>query len=166
MLRRTLLVAVIVANACFANSDVSANATTPTGLDAIIGTFDCITHGGGVVWRFHSSNHAWGAWVRADTTFAPQNGQPADRASTFVGFDATTRQWNIISIDADGSYYTRYSKSRSFDGSHWLDGYPADGAKALIRTEGKRRYTFALVSPGRSGRDHTAKTECTRTKVD
>jgi hypothetical protein len=163
MLRRTMLTSVILASACFASPDISVSAAPAVGLAAIIGTFSCVTHDdGGGVWRFHSSNHAWGAWVRADTSFAPQNGQPADTASTFVGFDATAKRWNIISIDADGSYYTRYSSSRVFDGSHWSDGYPADGAKAVIRVRGNRQYTFELVTSVKNGHAETAETVCTR----
>jgi hypothetical protein len=162
MLRRTIVMYVILAGACLANSDISAGAAMPAGLAALLGTFNCVTHtGGGLVWRFHSSNHAWGAWVRADTTFAPQNGQPADTASTFVGFDAATKRWNIVSINADGSYYTRYSTSKAFDGSHWLDGYPADGAAALIRAD-ERQYTFEFTASGKDGHDDTSKTVCTR----
>ncbi len=163
MFRYTILVSIIATNVCLANPNTTTGAKTPPGLAAIVGTFDCVTHGSdGVVWHFHSVNHAWGSWVRADTTFAPQNGQPADTASTFVGFDAAAKRWNIISIDTDGSYYTRYSTSRAFDGSHWVDGYPADGAKAHIRAQGGRQYVFELISPGQDGHGQTSTTTCTR----
>lgn len=163
MCQRVLFVSIVAVSACVATSKASAATTTPSGLEAIVGTFNCVTHASdGSVWRFHSVNRAWGAWVRADTTFAPQNGQPADTASTFVGFDASTKQWNIVSVDNDGSYYTRSSTSKSFDGSHWVDGYPADGAKAVIRVRGKQQYTFELVGRGPNGRPATSSTVCTR----
>lgn len=163
MLRRTMLISVILATTCFANSGTSAGATPPAGLGGIVGTFSCVTHGGGgVVWRFHSSNDAWGAWVRADTTFAPQNGQPADTASTFIGFDAQAKRWHIVSINADGSYYTRHSSSKALDGSRWSDGYPADGAQATIRVRPGRQYTFEFVTSGKDGRAESSKTVCTR----
>lgn len=163
MCQRVLFVSIVAASACLTNYKVSAATMTPPELAAIVGTFNCITHAsGGTVWRFHSVNRAWGGWVRADTTFAPQNGQPADTASTFVGFDGSAKRWNIVSVDNDGSYYTRSSRSKSFDGSHWVDGYPADGAKAVIRVHGRQQYTFELVSRGANGRPETSSTVCTR----
>ncbi|HZT03216.1 MAG TPA: hypothetical protein VFA39_13215 [Steroidobacteraceae bacterium] len=164
MCQRVVFALILAASACVANfSTASAATTTPSELEAIVGTFNCVTHAsGGAIWRFHSVNRAWRGWVRADTTFAPQNGQPADAAFTFVGFDSNTKQWNIVSVDNDGSYYTRSSKSKSFDGSHWVDGYPADGARAVIRLRGKRQYTFDLASPGPKGRAETSNTVCTR----
>lgn len=163
MWQRVLLLSLLTASACLANLEVSADTVTPPGLDAIVGTFDCVTHeSSGTVWRFHSVNRAWGPWVRVNTTFAPQNGQPADSASVFVGFDAKAKQWNIIAIDIDGSYYTRSSASKAFDGSHWVDVYPADGAKAIVGLRGKRQYTFDLVTAGPKGHAPTSHTLCTR----
>jgi hypothetical protein len=78
---------------------VLVSAAAQPGLASIIGTFNCITHENtGTIWRFHSVNLAWGDWVRADTTFAPQNGKPADTASTYVGFDAASRLHEIQQI--------------------------------------------------------------------
>jgi len=104
----------------------------------------------------------WGAWLRADTAFAPQNGQPKDVAQTFVGFDSGTKRWNIVSIDADGSYYTRYSGSRAFNGSHWVDGYPADGGSAVIGTPNPRQYTFDFTGRPAKGHQDVSHTVCTR----
>lgn len=163
MLRRIIFASIAATSSFLANSATSTDAATLPGLAAIVGTFDCVTHAaGGVVWRFHSINRAWGAWVRVDTTFAPQNGQPADTASTFVGFDTQAKRWNIVSIDRDGTYYTRLSKSKAFDGSQWVDGYPADGAQAVIRVRGNRQYTFALVARRSHGQAQTSTTVCTR----
>lgn len=163
MRQRVLFVSILAASASLANSDVRANPATPPGLEAIVGTFNCVTHeSGGTIWHFHSVNQAWGAWVHVETTFAAQNGQPADEASVLVGFDAKAKQWNIISADSDGSYYTRSSRSQAFDGSHWVDRYPADGAKAVVALRGKRQYTFDLVSARTNGRAESSHTVCTR----
>lgn len=133
------------------------------GVGALVGTYTCVTHdSSGKIWHFTSVNTMWGAWVRADTTFAPQNGQPADVAQTFVGFDSGAKRWNIVSIDTDGSYYTRYSLSRSFKDSKWIDGYPADGGKAIIGLPDLRHYTFDLTTPERNGRAAVSRTVCTR----
>jgi hypothetical protein len=136
---------------------------TSPGLTSIAGTFDCVTRDNtGTVWRFHSVNRHWGSWVRADTTFAPQNGQTADTASTYVGFDASAKQWNIVSLDTGGSYYTRYSKSTAFHGSNWKDGYPSDGATAVIRVS-STGYTFDYTGAPKSGRSDRSLTTCSRT---
>jgi len=66
MSQRVLFASIIAASACLTNSTVSAATPTPSGLEALVGTFNCVTHAsGGTVWRFHSVNRAWGGWVRA-----------------------------------------------------------------------------------------------------
>lgn len=128
----------------------------------IVGTYHCVTRETGhPTWHFTSTNTAWGAWMRADATFPPQNGAPADKASTFVGFDRTAKRWSIVSLDLDGSYYTRHSTSPTFDGSRWTDNFPADGGTAIIRVSNSRDYTFDFT--GRSGpRSDVSHTTCTR----
>jgi hypothetical protein len=136
--------------------------SAPSKVAGIVGSFECVTHGSdGLTWRFRSVNQPWGSWVRADTTFAPQNGRPRDTGSTFVGFDNDAKRWNIIAIDSGGSYYTRYSKSPSFNGSHWIDGYPADGARATIGVTAAG-YTFDLATPPERGRSGWSHTVCAR----
>lgn len=134
---------------------------SPPSATSIVGTFNCLTRAGTATFHFHSENHPWGVWVRADTTFPTQGGQPADVSSTFVGYDSDAKQWNIISIDRAGSYYTRMSKSPAFSGSHWTDGYPADGGQAVI-TVTPKQYSFDLTTPGTDG-PHISHTVCSRT---
>jgi hypothetical protein len=125
----------------------------------IIGRYACVTQESNHrTWRFQSVNSAWGAWLRADTTFAPQNGEPADTAATFVAYDSAAKRWNIVSLDVSGSYYTRFSTSRAFNGSRWIDGYPADNGRAVLKIFGSKRYTFDFLAAqeSRSGtRSHT-----------
>jgi hypothetical protein len=160
MARRFRLVSLIAAIGLFGIPHAVRSA--PSKVAPIVGSFDCVTHGSnGLTWRFRSVNQPWGSWVRADTTFAPQNGRPRDTGSTFVGFDDDAKQWNIIAIDTAGSYYTRYSKSPSFNGSHWIDGYPADGARATIALTATG-YTFDLTTPLEHGSSGWSRTACTR----
>jgi hypothetical protein len=141
----------------------SASPPAGQGVSAIVGTYDCVTHdSSGKTWRFRSVNAAWGAWVRAATTFAPQNGQPKRVGQTFVGFDSDAKRWNVVALDAGGSYYTRLSGSREFDGSRWTDGYPADGGKAVIGTPNSRQYTFDFTGAQTNGRADVSHTVCTR----
>jgi hypothetical protein len=144
-------------------SGAGASPVRASALSAIIGTFDCVTLDGDKISHFHSVNVAWGAWVRADTLFAPQNGQPEDRRSVFVGYDVSAKRWNIVALDMDGTYYTRYSRSPYLNGSRWLNSYPVDNAKAIIRTYGGSRYTFSLNQPATNGQPaDSSMTTCTR----
>lgn len=132
------------------------------GLPSMLGTYQCINHEGATVWRFTSSNTIYGSWILVHASFAPQNGQPAQRALTFVGFDPDSKRWNIISIDSGGSYYTRYSASPDVNGSHWVDGDPADGARSVLRIKGPHQYTFDLTLPGERGTSTISHVVCTR----
>lgn len=160
MTRRFILVSLAAAVGLIGIPHAARSA--PSEVAAIVGSYNCVTHASdGLTWHFQSVNQPWGSWVRADTTFAPQNGRPRDSGSTFVGFDSNAKQWNIVAIDRGGSYYTRYSKSPSFDGSHWSDGYPADGARATIGVTAAG-YTFDLATPPEHGRSGWSHTVCTR----
>ncbi len=149
--RKFLVIAAIV---------LSATAATQTQqVHGLVGTYACVNHEStGTTWRFTSVNEPYGAWLRASSTFAPQNGQPAQTAVTYVGYDPDAKQWNIVSVSNGGSYYTRASASHALDGSRWTDAYPADGAKAIIRTPNATEYTFDLTTP-QGARSHVV---CTR----
>lgn len=141
MKTRTYLIAAAILLAATA-------ATQSQEVYGLIGTYSCINHEStGTVWRFTSVNEPYGAWMRASSTFAAQNGQPAQTAVTFVGYDAQAKQWNIVSVSDNGTYYTRASTSRELNGSRWTDAYPADGAKAIIRMPSATEYTFDLTTP-------------------
>jgi hypothetical protein len=164
-MRRFLICALAVAGmmACGRATLAVSPVASQQGVRAIVGTYDCVTHdSSGKTWRFRSVNAMWGAWLRAATTFSPQNGQPKQVSQTFVGFDSGAKRWNIVSIDAGGSYYTRSSGSRDFTGSQWTDGYPADGGKAVIGTPSLREYTFDFTGPKTSGHSDISHTVCTR----
>jgi hypothetical protein len=130
----------------------------------ILGSYACVTHDGAQTWHFTSTNTAWGAWLRAATVFAPQNGAPRQTAVTFVGFDGDAKRWNIVSLNALGSYYTRSSSSRDFNGSRWTDAYPADGATATIGVSPAGDYSFDLKTPKSNGTASWSHTRCTRVK--
>jgi hypothetical protein len=131
----------------------------------IVGRYACETREAGQpVIRFSSVNTGWGAWLRADTTFRMPNGKPPDIATTYVGFDPSAKQWSIIAIDKDGSYYTRHSTSPYFNGSHWTDNFPADGGTALITVSASRNYTFDFTGAAVKGKIERSHTVCTRVR--
>jgi hypothetical protein len=133
----------------FAAVLLAAAAMTPAQqAHQLVGTHACVNHEStGTIWRFTSVNEPYGAWLRVSSTFAPQNGQPAQTAVTFIGYDPDAKQWNIVSVNQGGSYYTRASTSRDLNGSRWTDVYPADGAKAIVRIPSATAYTFDLTTP-------------------
>lgn len=112
--------------------------------------------------RFRSANSEWGAWLRADTSSAAQNGLPAGRGITFVDFDPTTKRWNWVSIDAAGTYETRYSTSPRFSGSLWNNGYPAGTGTIVITVVNAKRYVADFTEPGARGGTDRSRAICTR----
>lgn len=158
--RITILGLAFFASLC----SVAAPASPASALGKMVGTFNCLTKGSdGRTWHFHSVNQMWSArWMRADTTFAPQNGQPKDTASTYVGYDSLAKRWNIVSVDTAGTYFTRYSFSPTIDRSRWSDGYPPDTTKAVLRVAGTPGYVFDTTTPAAKGPANWSHTVCTR----
>jgi hypothetical protein len=140
----------------------SAPASAPTA-SAIIGRYECVTEDSRHrTWRFISTNVAWGAWLRADTSLAAQNGSPSDTGTSLVGFDPRTKRWNWISFDTDGTYDTRSSISTRFNGSRWNDGYPADGGTAIITVANAKQYWVDFTAPAAHGTATHSRVVCTR----
>lgn len=130
---------------------------------SLAGRFECITKDSqNQIWRVSTVNKPYGAWLRLDARYPAQNGQPAGTAITLVGFDNSEKRWNIVSVDGDGTYYTRYSTSHHFDGSQWVDGFPADGGRAVVRITSSAEYTFDLTTPTGSGKTSRSHTVCMR----
>ncbi|HEV3195930.1 MAG TPA: hypothetical protein VGZ06_07300 [Candidatus Cybelea sp.] len=106
----------------------------------LTGRYECRQRdSGGQTWRLLTVNRPYGSWLRLDATYPAQNGQPA------------------------GSYYTRYSTSRDFNGSQWIDGDPADGGKAVVKVISSAEYTFDFASPTGPGKTARSHTVCTKT---
>jgi hypothetical protein len=126
---------------------------------SLIGTYSCVTRSTDhTTWRFTTVNAPFGAWLRLYATFAPQNGAPAQTNFTYLGYDQTSKRWNIVSMRSSGSYYTRFSTSRELNGSRWVDGYPADGGTAVITIPSPSQYLFAFTTA-----EDRSLTTCTRT---
>jgi hypothetical protein len=146
-------------------SVVSIAAAAPQpGVHSIVGTYDCVVYADGRrVDHFRSVNVAWKAWVHVTTTRDAEKGKPPDVSETYVGFDADAKRWNIVGVDASGSYWTRHSTSQLFDGSRWIDDYPADGGTAIVRVRGSgAQYTFDLSLPKSNGSSDNSHVVCTR----
>ena len=145
----------------------SLTATTPQqDMHRLTGRYECRQRdSGGQTWRLPSpSMDRSGSWLRLDATYPAQNGQPAGTAITFVGFDAAAKRWSIVSVSADGSYYTRYSTSRDFNGCRsGSTATSADGGKAVVKVISSGEYTFDFASPTGPGKTARSHTVCTKT---
>lgn len=142
----------------------AAPATAEQAVHSLVGTYQCVNRqSSGQIWKFTSVNDAFGAWLHVHATYPRQQGLAADTATVFIGYDIGSKRWNIVSVNADGSYYTRSSSSAVLDGSQWKDDYPGDGGRAVLRTFGAARYTFDFTLPVAKGPATTAHVVCTRT---
>lgn len=139
-------------------------AALPPNAQIIVGTYDCIVSSGGRrIDRFQSVNTAWRTWLQVTTTSASTAGKPPDVAHVFVGFDPEAKRWNIVGVDSSGSYWTRHSTSKAFDGSRWIDDYPADGGTAVVRVlKSGAEYTFDLSLPKGNGASDSSRVVCMR----
>ncbi len=130
----------------------------------LTGTYACNdTDNQGPSWHFTSENVAFGEWVRAKTSFAAQNGAAAHVSQAFVGYDRDAKRWNIVVVNDDGSYYTRYSTSAQLDGSHWTDLEPADGGRAVITVPNPKQYVFDFHQALKGGKTEHQRVVCTKT---
>jgi hypothetical protein len=124
------------------------------------GQWTCITHDSAHrVWRETNVNAPFGPWMRLASVFPAQNGQPAGKATKYLGYDSQTKRWIVMSIDDSGGYYTMYSNSPTLDGAHWIDAYPADHRTGYLKFAGTNEYTFDSSTPGAPAASHTV---CTR----
>lgn len=161
---RSLVIFALLMALCDASFNSRAHADAVIArASAIIGRYECVVlDSSHKTWHFQSSNSTWGAWVRAQIFYPAQNGSPADITNTFVGFDETAKRWDIIALDRSGSYYTRSSTSAALNGSRWIDVYPADGGRSVIRVS-PNGYTFDLTMPQSKASAHWHVT-CTRSE--
>jgi hypothetical protein len=160
------LVVVVSSGILWATCGAIASAASPTpgqAVQLLAGTYQCVDREStGRTWKFTSVNDTFGTWLRVHATYPPQNGSAADKKTVFVGYDSSDKRWNIVGVDVDGSYYTRSSRSSTFDGSRWTDDYPGDGGKAVVRTFGSARYTFDFTLPTAKGSSVESHVVCTR----
>jgi hypothetical protein len=139
-----------------------AVAPTPSA-QVLTGTYACRDTGNqGPDWHFTSENISFGQWVRAKTSFPPQNGTGANISQAFVGYDRGAKRWNIVVINDDGSYYTRYSTSPQLNGSQWKDLNPADGGTAVITLPNSKQYVFDFHGAPKGGKIEHDRVVCTK----
>ena len=155
----------LVGVAAFVSTFATASAT-PTmqasTLQGIAGTWTCITQAGGKTYHETDVDSMYGKWLKIESTYPAQNGDPASTGMTFLGYDSKRGHWVVTGLGADGSYFTATSTSPKYDGSTWTDAFPADHGTAVIHMPSNARYTLDASQPGDKGKMETSHSVCTR----
>ncbi|MBV8116951.1 MAG: hypothetical protein JOZ01_03175 [Candidatus Eremiobacteraeota bacterium] len=146
-------------------ASAAAMPVTPqqTALQRLAGTWTCVTHGSdNTTFRETDVDTMFANWLSISSTYPAQNGQPGGSGSTYLGYDSKNKRWVITGVGTDGSYFTAYSNSRNYDGSHWVDAYPADGGTAVIHMPASNRYMLDSSLPNAQGKIVVEHAVCTR----
>ena len=160
-LRRTGIVS--VAAIAFA-VPAAAPAASPqqATLQAMTGNWTCVTHdSSGKTWNETDVGTMWGSWLKTESTFPAQNGQPAGSGLTFLGYDAANRRWYVSFLNTAGEYGSAYSTSKTWGGSKWQDGYPNNHGSSSI-TASKNQFSIDTKMAGANGKTMTSHEVCTK----
>jgi hypothetical protein len=155
-----IAICALASSAGFASAATSSQQATVQGL---VGNWTCITHeSDNKTFRESDIDTMYGNWIRVNSSYPAQNGQPAGTGATFLGYDARNKRWIVTGVGTEGSYFTAYSNSPNYDGSKWVDAYPNDHGTALVHVISSTQYSLDTTNPGAQGKTVTAHTVCTR----
>jgi hypothetical protein len=130
---------------------------------SLVGTWSCITHGSDKkTYRETDTDAMFGNWLRIDSAYPAQNGQPAGTGVTFFGYDAKNKRWVVTGVGTDGSYFMASSTSPAFDGAKFSDQYPNDHGTAVLHMSSSAQYSMDTQGPGSNGKMMTQHVVCTR----
>jgi hypothetical protein len=131
-------------------------------VQSFVGTWNCVTHTSeNKIYRETDTDTMFGNWLRIDTDYPAQNGQPGAKGVGFFGYDAKQGRWYVASVDTMGGYSSAYSTSKSLGGSKWHDGYPNNNGSATVSMS-KNQYTVDNKGAGMHGNVVTSHEVCTR----
>lgn len=160
---RSLVASLVVFGAATALACAAGPMTAQQTLHNLIGSWSCTGHDSmHHTWRESDTYTMWGMWLRGDSSYPAQNGEPAGTGISLVRYDSHAGHWLIVGADTGGTAFTATSSSHAFDGSHWVDAYPADNGWANIHVNGMNAWT--IDSSGPDGHGHTVVSHevCTR----
>lgn len=142
---------------------LSATSSQQATLRSFVGSWTCLTHSSDNM-TFHESDvdTMYGNWLKVDSEYPAQNGQPAGTGVTFFGYDPKNKRWIVTGVGNEGSYFTAYSNSPNYDGAKWIDAYPNDHGTAIVHVTSNNRYTLDTTAPGAAGKTMTQHAVCTR----
>jgi hypothetical protein len=131
-------------------------------VQSFVGTWNCVTHtSDNKTYHETDTDTMFGNWLKIDSTYPAQGGQPAATGVGFFGYDAKQGRWYVTNIDTLGNYSSNYSTSKSLGGSSWHDGYPNNGGSATVSVS-KNQYAVDGKSAGPNGKTMTTHEVCTR----
>lgn len=142
----------------------SAGSMTPAQtMHALLGHWTCVTQDS----THHTTRETdtyqmWGAWLHDASSFPAQNGSPAGQGESFIRYDSSAGRWVITGVDTMGVYFTASSSSHTFNGSHWVDNYPADGGWANLHMTSANQVILDSSGPDGHGHTVTSHQVCTR----
>lgn len=138
--------------------------TSQQTMHALVGTWSCITHDSShKTWHETDVYSMWGAWLRDDTRFPAQNGEPGGTGISFTRYDSHAGKWVITGADTGGTLFTATSSNHAFDGSRWVDVYPADNGWANLHMPSSHEVVIDSGTPDGHGHTMTDHDVCTRT---
>jgi hypothetical protein len=141
---------------------MAAASPQQTELQSLVGHWTCVTHSSdGKTYKETDENAMWGTWVKVDSTYPAQNGQPAATGIGVIGYDAKHHRWFSDGFDTNGGYGSGYSNSATLAGSKWFDGYPNNNGGATV-TMSKNQYSVDSKGAGTNGKMTTSHQVCTR----
>lgn len=140
----------------------AAPSTQLTTLQGLVGTWTCVTQVGGTMYHETDVDGMYGKWLKIESSYPAQGGQPPTTGTTFFGYDSKHARWVVTGLGEDGSYFTAISTSPKYDGSTWTDVFPADHGTAVIHMPSNARYTLDAKVPGDQGKMETTHAVCTR----
>ena len=104
----------------------------------------------------------YGNWLKIESAYAAQPGQPASSSVSYAGYDGKHHHWIITGVGTDNSYFLATSNSPAWDGAKWTDVYPADHGTAITHGPSGGKYTLVSSGPGPSGKMMTYSSVCTK----
>jgi hypothetical protein len=134
-----------------------------TTLQSFVGTWKCVTHGSdNKSFNETDTDTMFGDWLKIESSYAAQAGQPAASGVSYAGYDAKRHHWIVTGVGTDNSYFTAISSSPTWDGAKWTDAYPADHGTAVTHGPSGGKYTLVSSGPGPTGKMMTYTSVCTK----
>lgn len=159
-----VIIVLVFAFAAVTAVALAAAMTPQQTIHNMVGTWSCVTHDSThKTWRETDVDAMYGSWLRMTSTYPAQNGEHAGTGVGFFGYDSKHARWIVTSLDTSGDYGISYSTSHTFNGAHWLDGYPANHGSATTRMSSSKQFTVDSSGPDAHGHTVTSHEVCTRT---
>jgi hypothetical protein len=142
---------------------VTSASSQQAAVQDLAGTWTCVTHSSdGKTYQATVVDTMYGKWLKVDSTYPAENGEPAGTGQAYFGYDPKHSRWIFNGVNTSGEYFTNYSSSTNLDGSQWHDGYPNMGGSAVVHLTSHTKYTVDSKGPNERGKMITEHEVCTK----